>query len=263
MLDVQNQKDERNIAIQRVGIKDIEVPLIIQRKLKNGKIDSQTVYAKGKMSTNLPEEFKGVHMSRFMEVVEDYRRKNLIGVDIKKMLVDIAGKMQAESAYLKFDFKYFIKKFAPVSNLSSLMCYKCYFEGMLEGEKYTFNLGVQVPVTTLCPCSKEISKYGAHNQRALVKVKVSYDDTEHIWIEDLIEEIEKCGSAEIYSLLKREDEKFVTEQAYENPRFVEDILREVVLKLEANKIIKNYEIEVEAHESIHNHSAWAYQSTKK
>ena len=139
------------------------------------------------------------------------------------------------------------------------MCYDCYFEGIYDNGNYKFNLGVKIPVTTLCPCSKEISEKGAHNQRASVKVKVSYDENEHIWLEDLIEEVEKSGSSELYSLLKREDEKFVTEKAYNNPKFVEDVLRDIVLKLEKNKIIKEFEVEIEAMESIHNHNAWAYQ----
>ena len=145
------------------------------------------------------------------------------------------------------------------------MCYDCTFEGILENygeddEEYTFYLGVKVPVTTLCPCSKEISEYGAHNQRAIVSVKITYDENEHIWIEDLVSDIEKCASCELYSLLKREDEKFVTEKAYNNPKFVEDILRDVVVTLRNNLIIDRFDVECEALESIHNHSAWAFQS---
>ena len=145
------------------------------------------------------------------------------------------------------------------------MCYDCSFEGILtnygeEDEEYKFILGVKVPVTTLCPCSKEISDYGAHNQRAIVSVKVTYDKDEHIWIEDLIKMIENCASCSLYSLLKREDEKFVTEHAYENPKFVEDVLRDVVIALRNNDVIDSFEVECESIESIHNHSAWAYQA---
>ena len=166
------------------------------------------------------------------------------------------------------EFKYFIDKEAPVSHQKSTMCYDCYFKCILndynsENELYKFALGVKVPVTTLCPCSKEISEYGAHNQRAIVSVEVSYDRNEHIWIEDLISEIEQCASSSIYPLLKREDEKFVTETAYNNPKFVEDVLRDVVLKLRENKIVKEFEVECESIESIHNHSAWAYQKEFK
>lgn len=263
MNDVQNQSDERNIDIQKVGVKDVEIPLIIQRKLKNGAVDTQRVYARAKMSVSLNRQFKGTHMSRFIEILNDYRKKNLVGVDIKKMLLDMKDRLSAENAYVKFDFKYFIKKTAPKSELEALMCYDCYFEGKLDGEDYKFFLGTKVPVTTLCPCSKEISEYGAHNQRAIVKVKISYPEHEHIWLEDLIKTIEEAGSSEVYSLLKREDEKAVTERAYENPKFVEDVLRDIVLKLEDNKIINFFEVEIEAQESIHNHNAWAYQKKSK
>ena len=255
--DVQKTIDERNIPLQKVGVKDVETLLNIERK---GQKTSQKVYAKAKMSVYLPSNYKGTHMSRFIEILEDYRKKNLIGVDIKKMLEDMKIKLESKSAYLKFDFKYFVKKSAPKSALEALMCYDCYFEGTLdENDNYKFYLGAKVPITTLCPCSKEISNNGAHNQRAIVSVKVSYPENQHIWLEDLIKDIENCGSCELYSLLKRGDEKFVTERAYENPKFVEDVMRDVVLKLENINIIEYYEVEIEAFESIHNHSAWCKQ----
>ena len=255
--DVQKTIDERNIPLQKVGVKDVETLLNIERK---GQKTSQKVYAKAKMSVYLPSNYKGTHMSRFIEILEDYRKKNLIGVDIKKMLEDMKIKLESKSAYLKFDFKYFVKKSAPKSALEALMCYDCYFEGTLdENDNYKFYLGAKVPITTLCPCSKEISNNGAHNQRAIVSVKVSYPENKHIWLEDLIKDIENCGSCELYSLLKREDEKFVTERAYENPKFVEDVMRDVVLKLEGINAIDYYEVEIEAFESIHNHSAWCKQ----
>ncbi len=258
--DVQKTTDERNIALQKVGVKDVETLLNIERK---GQKASQKVYAKAKMSVYLPSNYKGTHMSRFIEILEDYRKKNLIGVDIKKMLEDMKIKLESKSAYLKFDFKYFVKKPAPKSALEALMCYYCFFEGTLdENDNYKFYLGAKVPITTLCPCSKEISDNGAHNQRALVSVKISYPEDKHIWLEDLIKEVESCASCELYSLLKREDEKFVTECAYQNPKFVEDVMRDVVLKLENNPIIDYYEIEIEAFESIHNHSAWCKQVKK-
>ena len=263
MNDVQNQKDIRNVEIQKVGVKDVEIPLNIQRKLDNDEFEMCLVYAKAKMSVSLPKEYKGTHMSRFIEVLNEERKKNLVGVDIKKMLETLKQRLNSDSSYAKFDFKYFIKKEAPKSRLQSLMCYDCSFEGIYEKENYTFYLGAKVPITTLCPCSKEISKYGAHNQRALVKVKISYDDDKHIWLEDLIKTIEQSGSSELYSLLKREDEKKVTETAYENPKFVEDVLRDIVIKLEQNEIINSFEVEIEAQESIHNHNAWAYQTFKR
>ena len=255
--DVQNTPDKRNIALQKVGVKNVETLLNIERK---GSKAPQRVYAKAKMSVYLPSNYKGTHMSRFIEILEEYRKKDLIGVDIKKMLEDMKLRLESKSAYLKFDFKYFIKKKAPKSALEALMCYDCYFEGTLdENDVYKFFLGVKVPLTTLCPCSKEISDFGAHNQRATVSLKISYPGDKHIWLEDLISEIESCGSSELYSLLKREDEKCVTERAYENPKFVEDVIRDVVIKLENNPVISTYEVEIEAFESIHNHSAWAKQ----
>ena len=255
--DVQNTLDKRNIALQKVGVKNVETLLNIERK---GSKAPQRVYAKAKMSVYLPSNYKGTHMSRFIEILEEYRKKDLIGVDIKKMLEDMKLRLESKSAYLKFDFKYFIKKKAPKSALEALMCYDCYFEGTLdENDVFKFFLGVKVPLTTLCPCSKEISDFGAHNQRATVSLKISYPGDKHIWLEDLISEIESCGSSELYSLLKREDEKCVTERAYENPKFVEDVIRDVVIKLENNPVISTYEVEIEAFESIHNHSAWAKQ----
>ncbi|GBF23450.1 GTP cyclohydrolase I [Candidatus Gastranaerophilus sp. (ex Termes propinquus)] len=259
LTDTQNQSDNRKINIQKVGVKDVEIPLIIARK----NAENQTVYARAKMSVSLPHHFKGTHMSRFIEVLNDYHQKNLVGVDIHEMLKCMCSRLDAKSAYLKFDFKYFIEKQAPATGLSALMSYDCFFEGTLNEEKYKFNLGAKVPLTTLCPCSKEISEHGAHNQRALVKVKVSYSESEHIWLEDLITLTESSGSAEVYSLLKREDEKFVTEQAFNNPKFVEDVLRDIVIKLENHSAVDSFEVEIEAFESIHNHSAWAYQKREK
>lgn len=254
--DIQNKNDKRGIDIQKVGVKDVEVPLIIQRKTAK----DQVVSAKARMCVSLPRDYKGTHMSRFMEVLNTWRAKNLLGVDIKGCLHEIEQKLDAKSAEVKFNFKYFIEKYAPVSHIASTMGYDCSFEGVLNNNDYKFYLGVNVPVTTLCPCSKEISEHGAHNQRAIVKVVINYKENEHIWIEDLIEKIEKCASCPIYPLLKREDEKFVTEYAYNNPKFVEDVLRDVVVMLEKYEIIKSYEVEIEAFESIHNHSAWAWQS---
>ena len=263
MIDVQNQKDKRNIPIQKVGVKDVEIPLKIQRK-SSSKTDSIVVYAKAKMSVGLPSHFKGTHMSRFIEILNDYKYEALFVDDIEHILSDMKKKLNANTSYLKFDFKYFIEKNAPSSKKQSLMCYNCAFEGELnENSDFKFYLQTEVPITTLCPCSKEISDFGAHNQRAVVKVKISYDNDKNIWIEDLIQIIEECASCEIYPLLKREDEKFVTEKAYTNPKFVEDIIRDVVIKLEKNEIIKYYKIEVEAQESIHTHNAWALQEQTK
>ena len=259
MKDIQKLNDTRNVDIQKVGIKHLDLPLIIQRKNNS----NQVVSAKAKVNVSLPRHYKGTHMSRFVEVLTEWRNKNLLGVDIKGCIEKIIKRLDAQSGELQFKFKYFIDKKSPVTGFSSPMGYESTFEGKLENGSYRFILGVQVPVTTLCPCSKEISDHGAHNQRALITVKVSYDETEHIWIEDLIELVESCSSCPVYPLLKREDEKFVTEKAYENPKFVEDVLRDVVVKLRNHPIVNWFEVECEALESIHNHSAWAYQQEDK
>ena len=259
MKDVQNSQDNRNVDIQKVGIKHVELPLVVQRKNKSDKV----VYAKARVCVSLPRNYKGTHMSRFVEVLNEWRSKKLLGVDIRGCLEEVVKRLDAQCGELEFDFKYFVDKQAPVSNLSAPMCYDCSFEGRIDNGQYKFVLGVKVPVTTLCPCSKEISEYGAHNQRAIISVKVSYDETEQIWLEDLIELIESCASCPVHPLLKRQDEKYVTEKAWENPKFVEDVLRDTVVKLRENSTIKEFEVDCEAFESIHNHSAWAYQSEVK
>lgn len=260
MKDIQNTQDNRNVDIQKVGIKHVELPLIIERKNKTNK----AVYANARVCVSLPRNYKGTHMSRFVEVLNEWRTQKLLGIDIKGCLEKIIEKLDAKSGELEFNFKYFVDKKAPITGFVAPMCYDCSFEGKIdEKDGYTFVLGVKVPVTTLCPCSKEISDNGAHNQRAIISVKVSYDENEHLWLEDLIEMIESCASCPVYSLLKRQDEKFVTEKAWDNPRFVEDVLREVVVKLRENDVVKSFEVDCEAFESIHNHSAWAYQAENK
>ncbi len=255
MKDIQNLKDNRNVDIQKVGIKHLELPLIIQRKNNS----NQVVCAKARVNVSLPRDYKGTHMSRFVEVLTEWQHKNLLGVDIKGCLETIIKRLDAISGELEFRFTYFIDKKSPVTGISAPMSYDCLFEGRIENGNYKFILGVVVPVTTLCPCSKEISDNGAHNQRAFIKVKVSYDENEQVWLEDLIDMIEGCSSCPVYPLLKREDEKFVTEKAWDNPKFVEDVLRDVVVKLRNHPIIEEFEVECEAFESIHNHSAWAFQ----
>ena len=260
MEDVQNRSDSRGVEIQKVGVKGVELPLRIQRKDD----ENIVIYSTATSAVTLPAHYKGTHMSRFVEVLNEWKDKKILGLDLKGCLEAIVQKLEAKSGYLKFDFKYFINKTSPVTGVKAPMCYDCCFESVLdnygeEDEEYRFYLGVKVPVTTLCPCSKEISDFGAHNQRAIVSVKITYPEDEHIWLEDLISDVEKCASSELYPILKREDEKYVTEHAYENPKFVEDVLRDVVLMLRKNDIIDSFEVECESLESIHNHSAWAYQ----
>ena len=261
MKDVQNQADSRGVDIQKVGIKGFELPLTIQRKDANDIV----IYSTVTVGVSLPAHYKGTHMSRFVEVLNAWRKKKTLSNDIKRCLVTIVKRLQAKSGYLKFDFKFFVNKTSPVTEISAPMCYDCSFEAVIDNygeddEEYRFYLGAKVPVTTLCPCSKEISDFGAHNQRAVVSVKVTYSEDEHIWLEDLISDVEQCASSPLYPLLKREDEKYVTEHSYENPKFVEDVLRDVVLKLRENPVIDSFEVECESMESIHNHSAWAYQA---
>lgn len=253
--DIQNLKDNRNVDIQKVGIKNLKLPLIIQRKNSSNLV----VSADARVCVSLPRHYKGTHMSRFVEVLTEWQHKNLLGVDIKGCLEKIINNLDAESGELEFKFTYFIDKKSPVTKISAPMSYECSFEGRIIDGVYKFILGVVVPVTTLCPCSKEISDNGAHNQRALINVKVSYDESEQIWIEDLIELVENCASCPLYTLLKRDDEKFVTEKAWNNPKFVEDILRDVVVELRNFPVVNEFEVDCEAFESIHNHSAWAFQ----
>ncbi len=253
--DIQNLKDNRNVDIQKVGIKNLKLPLIVQRKNSS----NQVVSADARVCVSLPKHYKGTHMSRFVEVLSEWQNKNLLGVDIKGCLEKIIKNLDAQSGELEFKFTYFVDKKSPVTGISAPMSYECSFEGRIVDGSYKFILGAQVPVTTLCPCSKEISDNGAHNQRAIIDVKVSYDESEQIWLEDLIELVEGCASCPLYTLLKREDEKYVTERAWDNPKFVEDILRDVVVELRNHPLINEFEVDCEAFESIHNHSAWAFQ----
>lgn len=253
--DVQNSQDSRGIDLQKVGVKNVEVPLnIIQQDGLQ-----QMVTARVTITVDLPSAFKGTHMSRFIEILNDWRTQKLLSIDLEGCLKQTIKKLKASSAYLKLEFKYFIDKKAPISGLTAPMGYNCTFEGILINNKYEFFLSVIVPITTLCPCSKEISDYGAHNQRTEVRVKLSYDPDQIVWIEDLVQIIETSGSSPIFPILKREDEKFVTEKAYNNPKFVEDVIRDLVKELRKISILNWFEIECEAFESIHNHSAWAYQ----
>ncbi len=247
--DVQKRSDTRRIPIDKVGVKDISYPIVVMDKNRS----VQHTVARVNMYVDLPHHFKGTHMSRFIEILNSYREK--IALDkMETILEKMKEKLGASSAHLEIEFPYFIEKKAPVSGAKSLMEYTCEFKASLA-DRFDFVLGVKVPVTSLCPCSKELSSYGAHNQRSIMTVQVRY--REFLWIEDLIEVIESCGSSPVYSLLKREDEKFVTETAYENPRFVEDMVREATTRLDALDTITWFSVEAENYESIHKHSAYA------
>jgi GTP cyclohydrolase I len=247
--DVQSQPDLRNIPIDRVGVKNLRYPITVLDRANK----VQRTVGSINMFVNLPHRFRGTHMSRFVEILNEYHQTlhvDIIGEILKKMKT----KLHAEEAHMEVTFPYFIEKAAPVSKTKSLMEYGCTFSGTLT-DREDFILGVEVPVTTLCPCSKEISEKGAHNQRSWVRIRIRY--TGFIWIEELIETAESAASCPIYALLKRSDEKAVTERAYNNPRFVEDVVREVAVRLNADPRIAWYRVESENLESIHNHNAYA------
>ena len=248
--DVQNSADTRRLAINKVGIKEIRHPI----KVRDRSGGEQHTIAMFNMYVNLPHNFKGTHMSRFVEILNVPGRE--ISVDsFKDMLTEITERLEAESGHIEMTFTYFITKAAPVSGVESLMDYEVTFAGEIRDGRPAMNLKVVVPVTSLCPCSKKISKYGAHNQRSHVTVNVRTRG--FIWIEDLIDLVEKEASCELYGLLKRPDEKYVTERAYENPKFVEDMVRDIAAKLNRDERVAAYSVESENFESIHNHSAYA------
>ncbi len=249
MPDLQKERDTRNIAIDKVGVKDISYPIVVMDRSK----EKQHTVARINMYVDLPHHFKGTHMSRFIEILNQYHGEiNIERID--SLLADMKRHLEASRAHLELEFPYFIEKQAPASGARSLMEYQCRMTGSL-GEESDFVLGVTVPVTSLCPCSKEISERGAHNQRSAIKVEIRY--RKHIWLEDLIEWVEECASAPVYALLKREDERALTEQAYDNPMFVEDTVRAVTEKLSQVEEIYWFKVECENFESIHNHSAYA------
>lgn len=248
--DVQNITDKRHIAIDKVGIKDIRHPVIVSDRTTG----EQNTIANFNMYVNLPHQFKGTHMSRFVEILNQHEREITVK-SFREMMGEMTERLQAESGYVEMEFPYFVNKEAPISKVKSLMDYQVTFIGEITGDETTITVKVIVPVTSLCPCSKNISDYGAHNQRSHVTLTVRVDT--FIWIEDLIDLVEEEASCQIYGLLKRPDEKFVTERAYDNPKFVEDIVRDIAARLNDDDRINAYTVESENFESIHNHSAYA------
>ena len=252
MIDVQNQPDDRQVEIQKVGVKNIRYPITVLDKV-NG---VQHTVASVNMYVALPHHFKGTHMSRFIEILNTYKGEIAIK-NFTHILQAMKETLKAKSAHLEIEFPYFIKKQAPVTHAQGMMEYICRFCGSSnEGAEDDFYVGIDVPITTVCPCSKEISDQGAHNQRGTVTVNIRFN--KFIWIEDIIQLVEDSASCDVYSILKRPDEKYVTERAYETPMFVEDVVREVAQKLEADPNITWFSVESENFESIHNHSAYAY-----
>ncbi len=277
MIDIQNSQDTREIPLQKVGIKDLKYPVRVLDKINK----FQQTTANVNLFVNLPHNYKGTHMSRFIEIF--HKNRNELGMkNFLAMLEEIRKSLDAQKAYGSITFPFFMTKKAPVSGSESIMNYVCTYEGEVAAEKSSkseeseksaelaksekseikqkFFVKIQIPITTLCPCSKAISKYGAHNQRGIVSVKLQ--NKSFFWIEDVIELVENCASSGLYSILKRPDEKFVTEHAYENPRFVEDIVREVYMALKnfnkSEKPFTSFSVECENFESIHNHNAYAF-----
>jgi GTP cyclohydrolase I len=247
--DVQSRADTRQIPINRVGIKDIRHPV----RVKDRSVGEQHTVANFNMYVNLPHNFKGTHMSRFVEILHHERE---ISVDsFRHMLTEMTTRLDADAGHIEMSFPFFVTKRAPVSGVESLMDYHATLVGeVCHGEATTW-IRVVVPVTSLCPCSKKISDYGAHNQRSHVTIKARL--SEHMWIEELIDVAESEASCELYGILKRPDEKYVTERAYDNPKFVEDMVRDVAVRLNNEPRISAYVVESENFESIHNHSAYA------
>ena len=248
--DIQSSTDLRNLAIDQVGIKGIKHPVRVNDR--SGR--EQHTIADFNMYVNLPHDFKGTHMSRFVEILNEHKYEITVQ-SFKQMLGDMIQRLEAQSGHIEMEFTYFINKTAPVSGVESLLDYQVAFIGEVDGDQVDMTVKVVVPVTSLCPCSKQISEYGAHNQRS--HVTVTAKTCGFIWIEDLIDMVEEEASCELYGLLKRPDEKHVTEYAYDNPKFVEDMVRDVAARLNMDDRISAYTIASENFESIHNHSAYA------
>jgi len=250
LLDKQSEPDDRNLRIDKVGVRNLRFPIRIRDKAH---VHQDTIATIG-MYVDLPHHFKGTHMSRFIEVLNAHG--NVVDVEnIPDILTLMQKRLDSQSAHLELAFPFFLEKPAPVTGKIGLMDYHALFDATANGDDIDFVLEVIANVTTLCPCSKAISSNGAHNQRGQVTVKLRSVDT--VWIEDVIDLIEASGSSELYSLLKRPDEKHVTERAYANPVFVEDLVRNVAMRLNAHSNVTWYKVEAENFESIHNHNAYA------
>jgi len=248
--DKQSERDHRELPIDKVGVRGLRFPIQIRDKAHS----LQNTVATIGLFVDLPKEFKGTHMSRFIEVLNAHG--NVVHVEnITDILYAMQKKLNSATSHLEMEFPFFLEKNAPVSGMTSVMDYTARFDATATGKEIDFVLTVKANVTTLCPCSKAISRHGAHNQRGEVTVRIR--STKAIWIEDLIAIIENSASSELYALLKREDEKAVTERAYENPVFVEDLVRNVALKLKAHQDVTWFKVEAENYESIHNHNAYA------
>ncbi len=248
--DVQSLPDTRNLSIDRVGIRDIRQPV----RITDRSGDEQATIANFGMFVQLAPEVKGTHMSRFVEILEEHPGVYSLAT-FPELVREVASRLGSDRCEVEMHFPHFMRKAAPVSGVTSTLDFEVMLAAVLDGDEITEQLRVQVPVTSLCPCSKTISEYGAHNQRSHVIATVELHDP--LWIEDLIELLEDKGSCQLYPVLKRQDEKHVTEEAYENPKFVEDIARDVALAFNEDERIGRFHVTVENFESIHNHSAFA------
>ncbi len=257
MEDVQSRRDERSWPIDQVGVSELRYPIVVLDREQ----ERQQTVARLSLSVGLPHHFKGTHMSRFLEVLDEHRGEVTMRT-LPAILRRLKERLDAASARIEVAFPYFLERVAPVSGARALLDYECSFVGEVDGGREDFVLGVRVPVASLCPCSKAISDYGAHNQRGYVTLEVRSARDERgepqlVWIEELVEVAERSASAPVYPLLKRADERHVTMQAYDNPAFVEDIVRNVATRLRADRRIAWFRAHAVNHESIHNHSAFA------
>jgi GTP cyclohydrolase IB len=255
MKDVQSEADNREIVLDRVGVNGVHYPITVMDRTNK----TQKTYGKINLYVELPKEFRGTHMSRFIEILNKYRNDVSLRT-LDEILNDTKLELDAGLAHIEIEFPYFINKTSPVTKIDSFMDYNCKLIAT-KNDKFDFILEVDVPIHLLCPCSKEISQFSAHNQRGIAKISIRMKKL--VWIEELVDIGEKSASAPLYTLLKREDEKYITEQAYQKPRFVEDIARNIALELDKDERITYYHIEVISMESIHNHDAYACLSRTK
>ncbi|OAM31175.1 MULTISPECIES: GTP cyclohydrolase FolE2 [Eikenella] len=250
--DVQSSPDQRNMPINQVGIKDLHFPLQIQSAE-----GVQHTIARIGMTVALPASQKGTHMSRFVALMEERQHLVLDFASLHQLTLDMLERLDAQAGRITISFPFFRKKAAPVSGITSFLDYAVTWQGEVQaGGEYSYQIKVLAPVTSLCPCSKEISQYGAHNQRSHVTVTLTCHKQE-VSIEEIIDLVENKASCQLYGLLKRPDEKYVTEHAYENPKFVEDMVRDIAVALKHDPRIDRFTVESENFESIHNHSAYA------
>lgn len=247
--DLQSQTDHRRVKIDKVGVQGIRYPIVVEDRARK----IQHTIAEISIFVELQHSRRGTHISRCVEILHRYHTESVIA-KLELLLAELADLLKAEAAYMEIDFPYFLEVRSPVSQKPALLDYHCYFRAQHK-QGFALSIGAIVPVTTLCPCSREISARGAHNQRAYVDICLSY--REFIWLEELIELAENAASSPIYPLLKRNDEKYVTEAAYAKPRFVEDVVREITLQLNADQRVLEFDVQVSSQESIHNYNAYA------